>query len=181
MQSINSNGMMTIDQLLGQWRSYAAMHSVMHNEGRGHFKAISYCLMVPSIVLASTSALGTIGIATKEPDGATRTWFLISMGIVSIASTCLLSVHRFMNVSEQQVQHGLYADLYESFANEVDMQQVLDDDPMSRMFVSKQEFLKYCKSRMDVLIDKAPPIPKSILEKNTELVSIRVASVRDLA
>ena len=150
----------------------------MHNESRGHFKSLNHGLMIPSIVLSSATAFGTIGIASKEEDTHIRTWILISMGIVSILSTCLLSVHRLMNVAELQMQHDLYSDLYASFANEVDMQILLDQVQESRMFTNKLEFAKYCKARMDVLMDKAPPIPKGILSKNeaaASLLGIRIS------
>ena len=52
------------------------------------------------------------------------------------------------------------------------MQFILDDsDEISKMFVNKREFIKYCKSRLDVLMDKVPPIPKRIAKKHQTLPS----------
>ena len=163
----------SIDQLLSEWRTYASVNSVMHDESRGHFKSLNYGLMIPSVVLSSATSLGAIGIGSKEQGSSCsqNPWILIALGIVGIASTCLQSVHRLMNVAELQREHDLYSDLFASLANEIDMQLILDDAAESKMFTNKREFVKYCKGRLDVLMDKAPPIPKRILRKHVQQMS----------
>jgi hypothetical protein len=156
----------TLDQLLEEWKVYASLNSIMHNASRGHFKSLNYGLMIPSVVLSSLTGVGTIGIASKEESGSCgNALILLAFGAIGICSTCLLTVHRLMNVAELQKEHDLYSDMFESLANEIDMQLTLDESIGSKMFTNKQEFAKYCKSRMDILIDKAPPIPKGILKK----------------
>ena len=140
----------------------------MHNQSRGHFKVLNHAMMIPALLLSSATGLGTISIGSKSnmarhdegPD-----WQLVTLGIVGVTSTCLMSVHRFMNVAELQREHDLYSDMFASLANEIDMQLVLDESGKSKMFINKLEFVKYCKNRMDVLMDKAPAIPKGIMRK----------------
>jgi hypothetical protein len=68
--------------------------------------------------------------------------------------------------------HDMYADMYANLSNEIDMQLILDDSFDSKMFVNKREFIKYCKGRLDILVDKAPPIPKGIIRKYSECTPI---------
>ena len=155
------------DQLLTVWNAYCISNSIMHNESRGHFKALNHGLMIPAIILSSATGIGTIGIGTSSNTPCGMDWTLVALGLIGIASTCLMSIHRLMNAAELQREHDLYSDMFASLANEIDMQFILDDsDGISKMFVNKREFIKYCKSRLDVLMDKAPPIPKSIANKH---------------
>lgn len=157
----------SIDQLLLEWHSYCMLNSIMHNDSRGKYKTLNHGLMIPALILSSASSLGTISIGSNSNTTSGIDWPLIALGIISVASTCLISVHRFMNAAELQREHDLYSDMFASLANEIDMQLILDDkDGISKMFVNKREFVKYCKSRMDVLMDKAPPIPKRIIKKH---------------
>jgi len=132
--------------------------------------------MIPALILSSATGLGTIGIGTNTKttvsSGGTTDWPLIALGTISIAATCLLSVHRLLNAAELQREHDLYSDMFASLANEIDMQYILDEG--SKMFTNKQEFVKYCKSRLDVLMDKAPPIPKAIAGKHLNKMCIDV-------
>ncbi len=118
------------------------------------------------MILSSVTGIGTIGIGSNDNRGAGSSWVLVALGAVGVVSTCIMSIHRFLNVAELQKEHDLYSDLYATLTNEIDMQRILDEWGESKMFVNKLEFVKYCKNRMDVLIDKAPPIPKGILRKH---------------
>jgi hypothetical protein len=170
----------SIDQLLGEWQVYCWTNSIMHNQSRGRYKAMNHGLMIPALLLSSATGLGTIGIGSNSNTAEGTDWPLVALGLIGLASTCLMSVHRLMNVAELQREHDLYSDMFASLANEIDMQLILDDDDSghSKMFINKREFVKYCKSRMDVLMDKAPPIPKGIARKHVDPVIARMAGPR---
>lgn len=162
-----------IEQLLAEWKVYCNLNLILHEESRGYFKVLNYGLMIPSVILGSTMGFGTIGVASSGSNDVTCSgsgidWLLIGLGVIGIISTCLASVHRLMNVAQLQTEHDLFSDMFASLANEIDMQLALDDTLESRMFKSKHEFAKYCKSRLDVLMDKAPPIPKQIKNRKRE-------------
>jgi hypothetical protein len=131
----------------------------LHDQRRGHFKVLNYGLMIPSIILSSAAGFGTIGIGSNPNIGGGIDWTLVALGVIGVISTCLVSVHRLMNAAELQREHDLYSDMYACLVNEIDMQLVLDEGgEHCKVFTNKQEFVKYCKSRMDMLMDKAPPI-----------------------
>ena len=149
-----------LSQLLAGWREYCQQNSVMHDRSRGYFKSLNHSMMIPSMILSSVSGIGTIGVGSNEGSR----WAVVSLGIVGLLSTCLVSIHRFMNIAELQREHDLYSDMFKNLMNEIDMQLVLDEggQEMSKMFTNKFEFAKYCKNRLDVLIDKAPAIPQRV-------------------
>ena len=160
----------SIDKLLNEWQTYCSLNSKMHDASRGYFKSLNHGLMIPALLLSSLTGLGTTSLGAmgniETSSSSTTNWPLVTIGILSVASTCLISVHRLMNVAELQLEHDLYSDMFASLANEIDMQLILDESEVSRMFINKREFVKYRKSRMDILIDKAPPIPKKIAQKH---------------
>ena len=137
----------------------------MHDTCRAYFRALNHGLMIPAILLSSGTGIGTIGVGSSDKQCKdTTNWLLVALGVAGLMSTCLISVHRLLGCVDLQRDHDLYSDMYKSLANEISMQLVLSNDDSARMFVSTREYLKFCKSRMDVLIDKAPPIPKSVLK-----------------
>ncbi len=175
----------SIDKLLEEWKIYCSLNSRMHNQSRGHFKSLNHGLMIPALILSSVTgigatSIGTLGVSNNNKcEEVVIDWPLVVIGTMGMISTCLLSVHRLLNAAELQREHDLYSDMFESLANEIDMQLILDDGEVSKMFTNKREFVKHCKSRMDILIDKAPPIPKAIVRKqskhNCESVCVSIA------
>ena len=70
-----------------------------------------------------------------------------------------------MNLSDNQKEHDLYNDMFYTQANDIDMKLALEGTESNRMFVSLAEFMKFCKSKYDLYLDKAPPIPRFIQNK----------------
>ena len=169
--SVVHSGTRSIDALLGEWNVYCQLNSRMHDASRSRYKKLNHGLMIPALLLSSVASLGAtsigaMGLGHSNATTSAVDWPLLMVGVVGLASTCMLSVHRLMNAAELQREHDLYSDMFTTLANEIDMQLVLDESGVSKMFTSKHEFVKYCKGRMDVLIDKAPPIPKTIMRTN---------------
>ena len=163
--------------LAHEWRRYCEAHSEMHDTCRAYYRALNHGLMIPAILLGSGTSVGTIGVGSSDRScGDTINWLLVTLGAAGLLSTCLISVHRLIGCVDLQREHDLYSDMYRSLTNEISMQLVLSNDDSSRMFVSTREYLKFCKNSMDVLIDKAPPIPKRVL-KSRHIVQPSIGSV----
>ena len=158
---MSSNEIKTTDNLLFEWKNYSDNNSEMHEKSIGYFKFWNHGLMIPSMIMGSVTGLGAIFIANKGENNDGRVdWVLVGFGVVGIVSTLLVSVHRFMNVERLQTEHDFYSDMFANISNEIEMHLTLDQKDDTKMFKNKEEFVKYCKYRMDVLIDKAPPIPQ---------------------
>lgn len=164
-------------KLLQQWRSYCHCQALLHNMSCGHFKVLNHALSITSMLLGSFSGLTVIGVASSsigKPSAQTDDDYyysivIISMGVAGVLASTLASIHKFLGVAELQREHGLYSDMFENLMNDIDMHIVLDSNrSISRMFVNTGESLKYCKHRLNLLVDKAPPIPGTILRRTTE-------------
>jgi hypothetical protein len=175
MSTSHPNEIKTTDNLLFEWKEYSDVNSEMHEQSIGYFKFWNHGLMIPSMILGSVTGIGTIFIANNgEKKQGQIDWVLVGFGVIGIVSTLLVSIHRFMNVERLQSEHDFYSDMFGNVSNEIEMHLTLDQKDETKMFKNKEEFVKYCKYRMDVLIDKAPPIPEFIKSKSNPVVRIVV-------
>lgn len=152
-----------VEGVLRKWRATCARYARMHDQARAHFRWLNHATMVSSIVLSSIASASSLGVVTVGDTCASRAtnWFVVAFNAVGLASSCIMSVNRFLGLADLQKEHDFYSDMYDMLTKEIDMQVALDRDARDamRMFVSLGEFAKHCKGRMDVYIDKGPAIP----------------------
>eukprot|EP00798_Chlamydomonas_sp_ICE-L_P019604 gene19604-26287_t len=117
----------------------------MHNAARGQFKAWNYGMMIPSMLMSSATSIGTIRIRSQSASSSEESqnsnqinWVLIGIGTAGVMALDLAFI---------------------------DDQNDAEHHRNNKMFTSQHEFIKFVKSRMDVLVDKAPPIPKKIARR----------------
>lgn len=148
-----------INILLQKWGAYCLKLSKCHEACRIHLRKYNFGIMIPAIFLASASGVGTIG-ASKDAKCSVdyRTnWVTIGFGIATIASSAMMTIHRYMMISDLQKEHDLYSDIFKNLANEVVLQLALSGTQYVT-FRSMHEFAKYFKRQMDVHIEKSPAI-----------------------
>lgn len=117
--------------------------------------------VIPSLSLVAISGIGTLSSSQAHiPQG-----YLIGFGICGLFSGFLLAVNTFLKYNELQQQHDFFSDAFMIFHNDIQMNLSLQNtsEPTFRSFI---EFTKYMKYRLDILIDKAPPIPPAIMKKH---------------
>jgi len=148
-----------INILLQKWGAYCLKLSKCHEACRIHLRKYNFGIMIPAIFLASASGVGTIGASKDSKCSAEyrKNWVTIGFGIATIASSAMMTIHRYMMISDLQKEHDLYSDIFKNLANEVVLQLALSGTQYVT-FRSMHEFAKYFKRQMDVHIEKAPPI-----------------------
>jgi hypothetical protein len=146
-------------QLLVEWASYAEEQACMHDQARTYYRTFNYTLALPAIVLSTIGGTGNIGVSST--DCSNTTMLNIVFGSLGLASATLFTIHRYLNLPEYQQQHDFYSDEFEKLAKEINLQLIIRNDS-HRTYASLVEFAKECKKMIDVIIDKAPPIPKHI-------------------
>lgn len=155
-----------VKQLLEEWRIYCDAHSRMHTSALGYYKFANRVIMISSILMSSISSALSLTIVSNnsECSNSTFTTTLIVLNSIGVASTALITIHRFLNLDELQHLHDLYGDAHLSLAKDIQMNVALQqgDKPV---FHSIEEMTKNVKSRLDTLIDKAPAIPGFIVDK----------------
>lgn len=165
-------------KLLLHWRNVCSRRCAMHNASRGHFKLLNHALSISSIVLASIAGASTIGIVTNGGSSSssndssssfTTSALMLAFGASGILASVLQSVHKLLGLAELQREHDLYSDMYANAAREVDLQMVMiatasssDEKQLQPVFRTATELAKFVKHTMDLLEDRAPPIPARI-------------------
>ncbi len=152
--------------VIEEWKHKCVLYGKQHDDARAYYRYMNHSLMITSIMLSGLASTTSLSIVSNESNctGKSNIW-LIVLNSVGIFSSVLISIHRFMGISELQQNHDLHSDLYTCLANDITMNVALEGG--SKMFHSLDEFMKHCKARLDILIDKAPPIPTFIINKTT--------------
>lgn len=155
-------------QLLIEWETYSEEQACMHDQSRAYFRNFNYTLAIPAIVLSTIGGTGNIGISSSSCTGTGGTSLLnIVFGSIGLVSATLFTVHRYLNLPELQQQHDFYSDEFEKLSKEIHLQLIIRNDT-HRTYASLVEFAKECKKQMDLIIDKAPPIPKHITHREQQ-------------
>lgn len=145
--------------LLSEWETYAEQQACMHDQARAYFRNSNYSLAIPAIILSTIGGTGNIGISSSSCNGTNL--LNILFGSIGLISATLFTIHRYLNLPELQQQHDFYSDEFEKLSKEIHLQLIIRNDS-HRTYASLVEFAKECKKQMDIIIDKAPAIPKSI-------------------
>jgi hypothetical protein len=141
----------------------------------GGTSRFNHALSITSIVLSSMASAVTIGVvgsgrdcSAEEGGRSAGDYVVLMLAVGGLIGSTLMSVHKLLGPAELQREHDFYSDMYEQLRKEIDMQLMLeapsDGKQCTRacVFVSLHEFVKHCKNRMDILVDKAPSIPSGV-------------------
>jgi hypothetical protein len=149
-----------INVLLHNWEKFCEEQSKMHSISVSFFRTINYMIAIPAILLSTFSGAGSIGLASNCDSDSLS----IALGFLVLISGAMFSVHRYMNIPELQQMHDFYGDEFYKLSNSIRLNLVLSEDE-SRSFKNIQEYAKFIKSQIDICVDKAPGIPRHVLQK----------------
>lgn len=144
--------------LLREWEMYSRKQALMHNKMRATMRWRNYTLAIPAILLTTISGSANISLGAQNECGQRDHWLPIVFGSMGLMSAAMFSIHRYLTLPELQKEHDFYSDEFEKLSLEINMQLVLDQNNQSKTYRNIDEFIKECKKRLDVLIDKAPAI-----------------------
>jgi len=146
--------------LLITWIEYCKRHSFLHSKSSNYFRKWNILTSIPAIVLSTLSGITSITLSFQN----VSIYFSIGAGLGTLLSTILFSVNKLLKYPELQELHDVYGDSFEILHNEIKMQMSIKNDD-ELMFRTRTEFMKYCKYKLDMLIDKAPSIPEALEKK----------------
>lgn len=147
--------------LMEDWERFADEQSTLHNNARIHYKTFNYLLAIPAIVISTVSGTGNIGVSTSSCSG---TILSIVFGSLALVAASMFSVHRYMNLPELQQMHDFYSDTFFKLANDIRFNIIVRNHE-NRAFISLVEFAKDIKKNIDICVDKAPSVPKQIINQ----------------
>jgi hypothetical protein len=163
-------------ELLKSWKIICKKKSIMHDLSYSYIKKYNILTMIPSIILSGFAGITmvSIGIQNSTTDcdkesNLIKTILPIFFGICGVVSSSLIGINRFLQYPEIQQRHDIYSDEFEILHNDIYLQLSLDES--NSMYKTSAEFAKFCKARLDILIDKAPQIPPKVIEKYKKMMS----------
>ena len=158
---------MEVRELLGRWGAFCRVHEKRHDSARGHFRVLNHTLMISSILFSSVSSALSLTVVSsgREDCNAQRNVTLIVLNSIGVLAATILSVHRFLGLSELQQNHDYYSDMYACLSKDIEMNLALEEGS-NQVFRTLDECCKYCKNRIELYIDKAPAIPTFIVNRH---------------
>lgn len=152
--------------LLNEWRLYSEEQAFMYEKSFEFYRNINLSIAIPAIALSTIAGTGTISVATAQncDIGNSQSTLSIIFGSLGLVSSTLFSIHRYLNLPEYQQQYRFYSDEYDKLGKQISLHVIIKNDEC-RTYTCLVEFAKECKKQMDVLLDKAPSIPKHIIKR----------------
>lgn len=151
--------------LLKEWQVFCEDQCLMHDMCSDRFKKLNYWFAIPAILLSTVGGTANIGVAsdTCQNDRSDK-WLSIFFGSIGLLSAALFTIHRYMDLPELQQKHEFYSGEYAKLFNEIKMHLFINhsENPTYKNLV---EFVKACKTKLDSLIDKSPPIVRPVVKK----------------
>jgi hypothetical protein len=161
-------------KLLNEWVEYCQLQTEMHASARGHYKRLHKLIFIPASLLGGLSGVSSITNSMTEK--------LVVVGIVfgcmSLASITLFALHNNFGIAEKQELHSLYGDAFFNLQNEIKVNLTLESSE-DRGYRTIGEFVKHCKHRLEIIIDKAPSIPGGVAKAHSHKVK-RTNSVKSI-
>lgn len=153
-------------KLIDEWYNFCEENSILHGICQTHFKKLGNTISISAIILSTLG--GTSSLATSsDTDNSSRRIVSIVLGITSLVSGTLMTIHRYFNYNQLEKDHGFYSGEYAKIKNEMHMQiHIYQCD--SKTYVNLVEFCKHIKRSLDSLLDRAPCIPSSIAKNFNE-------------
>lgn len=152
-------------KLLKEWMDYCLVQSELHNSARTHYKKVHKLVFIPATILSGVSGVSSItNIMTEK-----YIIMGIAFGCMSIVSVALFTLHNNFRVAEKQSMHDLYGDSFYNLHNEIKVHLTLESSD-DRGYRTLAEYVKECKQRLEIMIDKAPPIPDGVAGAHTRKV-----------
>ena len=129
-----------------------------------YLKKCSNLISIIAILLSTLS--GASNIATSNENASAKETRIMSLlfGSISLVSGALITVQKYLNLSDLQTSHSFYANQYTKLKNEINMQLFIYECD-SKTFVNLTEFCKVMKHSLDSIIDRAPSVNEKMIKQ----------------
>jgi hypothetical protein len=153
-----------LKELLQEWLEFCETNSILHAMNSSYLKKCSNIISIIAILLSTLS--GSSNIATSNENASAKETRIMSLlfGSVSLVSGALITVQKYLNLSDLQTSHSFYANQYTKLKNEINMQLFIYECD-SKTFVNLTEFCKVMKHSLDSIIDRAPSVNEKMIKQ----------------
>lgn len=138
--------------------------AVLHQAAFSFYRRINLFFCIPAIALAAVG-----GAASIANNNACTNTIAIAFGSVSLTSSVLFALHRYLSLGELQRSHEIYHSAFTALGDHIQVHMAIHDPccPHSRTtYTSLEELAKDTTSRLAVLENGCPTVPTWISKKH---------------
>ena len=152
------------EALLEEWRSMCGAESAAHQRACRMYRFLNNGVIIPAVLLTTASGVINIAVGTGGSCGAGSGWLAVGSGALALFASALSTLHRTLGLPDLQREHDVYGDEFAKLELEIRLQRALESSPAGGRpaFADLAEFAKHVKARLDLAIDKAPPVPRHL-------------------
>lgn len=151
-------------RVLSEWRSIVVDFSRLHHDSSIFYGWANTAMVVPASLLSLVAGGISISLASSNggecPSEGKGRVMQVASGILSLAAASITTLATTFKLSERCERHKVSADEFERLSREISVAMLLDSSER-RTFASLSEFLKWCNDRINLLMDRAPPLRES--------------------
>ena len=161
--------------LLTAWCKYCQENSELHYNCWSFFKLLNNLTSLPSLIFSSLAGISVISMVSDSQCNKTKVVMIYVLGSFGMFSGVLFAVNKFYKFPELVELHDMFSHTYEVMQNDITSNLSLQQ---GFVFKNTSEFIKFMRSKLTALIERAPPIPRYIrnryLKKKTNMEFILV-------
>jgi hypothetical protein len=148
------------EAILKTWGEQASCYRYMHNKAFQKFKKLSMRFTLPIIVISTVT--GTANFAQETFPDSWKALAPVVIGGANLFSAILTTILQFLKVNELMESHRVSSIQFGKLSRVIRLQLTL---PAYERNQNGKEFVEYCWSEYDRLIEQSPPVPKRIVNE----------------
>lgn len=167
--------------ILKQWSEIGASYRYLHDRSFLKFNSQNMGFAIPVIVISTVT--GTANFAQGSFPVSAQPYVPAIIGFFNLLAGLLTTVAQFLRVSELLEGHRAASIAYSKFSRNIAIELSL---PVSQRSMSGLDFINYCRTELDRLIEQSPGIPEYIVKKfgkrfeNHEFIKPDILDIRSV-
>ena len=160
------------ERLMAEWSDISVCYRWIHDQAEKYHHIRSLWINLPVIILSTLGGTANFGIQSLFSDDTIKKYASFGIGGISLLAGLLTTVGNYLRFAQLEEAHRVASIAWGKFQRLIAIELALH--PNERM--DALDFLKVCRVDLDRLIEQAPPIPKSCINK----FSVKFGSIKDL-
>ena len=150
------------EQLMAEWADIAACYRWMHDKYEKQATLSNLWITVPVIVLSTlTGSASFVMNSLVGDDPSANKYAQIGIGGVSIFTGILTTLGNFFRYAQSSEANRVASISWGKFQRQIAIELALH--PNDR--IDSMDFLKFCRSELDRMIEQSPQIPDNVIEQ----------------
>jgi hypothetical protein len=160
------------ERLMSEWSDISVCYRWIHDQSEKYYRTRSQWINLPVIILSTLGGTANFGIQSLFEDDTIKKYASFGIGGISLLAGLLTTVGNYLRFAQLEEAHRVASIAWGKFQRLIAIELALH--PNERM--DALDFLKVCRVDLDRLIEQAPPIPKSCINRFSQ----KFGTIKDL-